>query len=421
VAAQGTTFPNYFDSTPICCPARAGILSGQYNTNNGVRTNDSANAFAHDNQLAAWLHDAGYQTSLIGKYLNGYICADRSQIPQGWDRWQQACDANAGQYDYFMSDDGNKIGYGHRPRDYMVDVLRRRMVQTIEEFGTSSKPFFVYVAPTVPHSPDDVPPRYAHTPIPSYPRPPAFDEQDMSDKPWLARLPRVGKSWEQFFRRGEVPRMQMNLAVDDMIADAVRSLRRTHHLADTELIVLNDNGFMRGEHRLTFGKGLPYYESVNSGPLFVRGPGFPSHAVNPALVGNVDLAPTITALAHAHARRVMDGVNIMPAVAQPRMFADRAFFHYMPQWGTVQGVRVGDRYAYFVWRHGLFSELYDYRRDPRHTEMDNVSRDPQYALLDLGLSRLVKRLAHCRGAGCALTMDTRGNVGHLPSAVQPTG
>ena len=36
VAAHGTSFPNYFDSTPVCCPARAGILSGQYNTNNGV-------------------------------------------------------------------------------------------------------------------------------------------------------------------------------------------------------------------------------------------------------------------------------------------------------------------------------------------------------------------------------------------------
>src|SRR4051794_26789339 len=37
---QGTSFPNYFDSEPVCCPARAGILSGQYNHNNKVLNNN---------------------------------------------------------------------------------------------------------------------------------------------------------------------------------------------------------------------------------------------------------------------------------------------------------------------------------------------------------------------------------------------
>jgi arylsulfatase A-like enzyme len=414
VAAHGTTFPSYFDSTPICCPARAGILSGQYNTNNHVKDNSSAGKFAHDNQLAAWLHTAGYRTSLIGKYLNGFPCVDRAEIPKGWDRWQQVCDANKSQYDYTLNDDGRKVRYGSRPRDYMVDVLTRRMRTTIRQFSASKKPFFVYVAPTVPHAPQQVPPRYAHTPVPRYPRPAAFNEADMSDKPWLRKVPRIPWSWPVFFRAFEVRRMRMNLAADDMVGAAIDTLTRTHQLGNTVVMVLNDNGFMRGEHRLLVGKGLPYYESVNSGPLYVRGPGFPAGVVNPALVGNIDLAPTITALAHAHARRVMDGVNIMPAVARPQLFADRAFFHLLPQWGGARGVRVGDRYVYWVF-DVAYAELYDYRTDPGHTEMQNVAADRSHRVLGYVLGKLLARLAHCKGRGCQLTMDPRGRIGRLPA------
>ncbi len=416
IAARGTTFPNYFDSTPICCPARAGILSGQYNTNNRVKDNFSAKKFAHDNQLAAWLQAAGYRTSLIGKYLNEFPCVDRSDIPRGWDRWQQVCDANRGQYDYTLNDDGRKVHYGSRPSDYMVDVLSRRMQRTIRRFSSSGKPFFVYVTPTVPHAPQQVAPRYAKAAVPTYPRPASFDEVDMSDKEWLHEVKRVGMSWPDYYRTHVVRRLRMNLAADDLVGAAIAALTSTHELDNTVVMVLNDNGFMRGEHRLRSGKGVHYYESLNAGPLYVRGPGFPAGATNPALVGNIDLAPTISRLAGARPRRLADGVDIMPAVAQPQRFADRAFFHYLPQWGVVTGVRVGDRYSYFVFHHGCcYAELYDYRTDPEHTEMDNIAQDRSQFLLQGALGRVLRRLEHCRGRGCALTMDSRGRIGTLPT------
>jgi N-acetylglucosamine-6-sulfatase len=415
VAAHGTTFPNYFDSTPICCPARAGILSGQYNTNNGVRDNHSAPRFAHDNQLASWLQDAGYQTALLGKYLNGFPCVGRADIPRGWDSWQQVCDANESQYDYVMNDNGRKVRHGSRPKDYMVDVLRQHMTRTIQTFSAKHRPFFLYVAPTVPHSPPQVPPRYAHAQVPVWPKPASFDEADLSDKPWLKKLPRIKQTWEQFFRIAEAPRMRMNLSVDDMVEAAVSSLQRAHALDNTVLMVLNDNGYMRGEHRLAYGKGLPYYEALTSGPLYVRGPGFPAGVVDPALLGNVDLAPTITRLAQAKARRVMDGVDFMPAVRNPTLFADRAYFHFLPDWGVITGVRVGDRYAFFRFHDNCcYGELYDYQTDPNHTEMTNVATDPKYTLLKLALIKLTNRLARCHGRSCALTFSRTGHIGHLP-------
>ena len=63
-------FPNAFIETPLCCPSRATILSGRYSRHTHVRTNDDGHRFDESNTLATWLHDGGYTTGLIGKYLN---------------------------------------------------------------------------------------------------------------------------------------------------------------------------------------------------------------------------------------------------------------------------------------------------------------------------------------------------------------
>jgi hypothetical protein len=81
LADQGATFVNFFDTTPACGPSRASILRGQYAHNHGVLRNnngedggfESFHALeSEESTLATWLHDAGYRTALIGKYMNGY-------------------------------------------------------------------------------------------------------------------------------------------------------------------------------------------------------------------------------------------------------------------------------------------------------------------------------------------------------------
>ena len=62
---------------PLCCPARAEILTGQYAQNNGVRSNKPSRHGGYassttDDTIATWLQDAGYSTAFVGKYLNGY-------------------------------------------------------------------------------------------------------------------------------------------------------------------------------------------------------------------------------------------------------------------------------------------------------------------------------------------------------------
>src|SRR5829696_3506895 len=100
---QGTSFSNAITSFPLCCPSRASFLTGQFAHNHGVSGNFAPKGYyglkGRDNTLPVWLERAGYFTSLIGKYLNGYGARDEREIPPGYTDWHGALDLSA--YDYF--------------------------------------------------------------------------------------------------------------------------------------------------------------------------------------------------------------------------------------------------------------------------------------------------------------------------------
>ncbi len=122
---KGTTFSTAIVSLPLCCPARAMALRGEYPHNNGIMTNlwptgGFAKAYAtglERDTVATALQSAGYRTALIGKYLNGYPLKDQpTYIPPGWDRWwAPITDTAYGSYDYDVNHDGQIESYGSAP------------------------------------------------------------------------------------------------------------------------------------------------------------------------------------------------------------------------------------------------------------------------------------------------------------------
>src|SRR5262252_6296020 len=116
IAAKGVTFSNSFVVNPLCCPARATILTGETSGFTDIWTNSDPHGgfvtFRDDgeeaNTIATWFHDAGYATSLDGKYLNEYLLGDVAHVPPGWDDWHALVlgaggvdgEGKGGYYDY---------------------------------------------------------------------------------------------------------------------------------------------------------------------------------------------------------------------------------------------------------------------------------------------------------------------------------
>jgi N-acetylglucosamine-6-sulfatase len=145
---RGTTFDNGFVTDPLCCPSRASILRGQYVHNHKIRGNTAPDAHdrfrdlgLEDSTVATWLHEGGYRTALIGKYMNAY---NQSYIPPGWDYWFAAYG-----YGKYRKYNDNETLVDFPDESPSTDVLADKLLAYLESTEGDPKPFFLYLA-TIP-------------------------------------------------------------------------------------------------------------------------------------------------------------------------------------------------------------------------------------------------------------------------------
>lgn len=321
---SGIRFENAFAPTPVCCPARSSILTGKYGHNTGVLTNSGDQGgwetFVRNGNeertLAVYLQQAGYQTALVGKYLNGIENAP-AHVPPGWTEWHAFVDnlSYAG-YHYKMNHNGAVVQYGGAESDYATDVVAshaRAFLQNTE--GQDNQPFFLYVSPTAPHLPLPPAPRHQTNPYSSptvkAPQRANYNEPDIRDKStWLratgdtrAKMVRAYNDIDYRNRMGSL------YAVDEMIASLVQTLDQQDELQNTVIVFGSDNGYNLGAHRLLH-KMAPYEESVRV-PLVIAGPGI-TPRVETLMVTEIDFAPTFLELAGAPMPTDLDGTSLVP-------------------------------------------------------------------------------------------------------------
>ena len=400
------SFPNAFINTPTCCPSRATLLSGQYSSHHQVRDNSRGAAFNDRSTVATWLDAAGYRTGLIGKYLNGYGRDNPYVVPPGWTDFAGLLGPSTYHfYGYTM----NVNGVLTRDRGYQSDAITRRSVDFIRR--RAGGPFFLwttYVAPHVgrPRALFD-PLAYGSTVPPlrfsdaffgnQLPRPPTFNEADVSDKPPFIRNRQKLEPWKiRAITETHRQRLAALLAVDEGVTQIVGELRAERVLDDTVLIFTSDNGWMEGQHRVPNGKILAYEPSIRV-PLLMRGPGIPRGVKRGRLVWNGDLAPTILELTGAHATFPMDGRSLLaPPPPHPAILLEAPPAPKTDGLPRFTGIRTG-RYKYVEHLWGP-RELYDLWRDPDET--NNLARSPRMAGVTARLARRLDLLKGCAGPSC---------------------
>ncbi|GAA4704931.1 sulfatase [Nocardioides conyzicola] len=427
IADQGTTMTQGIAPTPICAPARASLLTGQYAHNHGVLTIEGeAGGFRSFNDrrtLPTWLKKAGYETMFAGKYLNGYGVNNPRYIPPGWDRWRASIDFTT--YS-FLHTKFNVDGKVVKPPGYSSDILARYTEDLLAQHRHGrlrDDPFFLWVNYVAPHHggprESDDPGRTSDgrrppttTPAPrdrnhfrhrALPREPDMWEQDLRGNPHAG--PVAPRSYRAAIREVYQQRLESLLAVDRAVGRTVAALRRSGELKRTVIILTSDNGYMVGQHDLV-GKLWFYDKSVRI-PIVMRGPGIPAGKRVSTPITNPDLAVTIAGLARARPTRKVDGVDLLPWLDRPDQRRAVPIEAYPVKGGhrrLYSGIRYGDL-TYVRSRNG-FEELYDRARDPG--ELVNVARRPAYRSTLKQLRRWDRRYRDCAGSSCPRGFEAAG-------------
>ena len=458
IGAQGVTFNRALISYPLCCPSRASLLSGRYMHNHGVRGNHEPNGGwqrfrpLESRSYPVWTEEAGYYNVHIGKYMNGYASGPPRPlpVPTGWDEWYGKISEDNLYFNYTtIEQDGTGdtpelAFYGDQPSDYQTDVFGRKAIEFIDGLEAGETPFLMNLWFNAPHAPFDAAPRHRFSlNTARVPKPRGFNEKNISDKPkWLRKQikKRLKKAKRKAITAETRRRYEQLLSVDEAIAALVSKLAAAGLLDETYIIFASDNGFFRGEHRLTGGKFLPY-EPATRVPLMIRGPGIPAGGVSEELVSNLDLTQTIREIATGSSDSSLDGRSLLPYAHDPALRSTRPILlegdtgpgagaQVEPELASAAVARarlagkrgVGDldqepmagtartknsapaykairthRYLYVLYGNGQ-KELYDMRRDPG--QLRSKHRDRRYRQVRRWLRTHLFSLAACSGAIC---------------------
>jgi arylsulfatase A-like enzyme len=363
---EGTKFTEAVATTPLCCPSRASIMTGQYTHNHGVWGNDPTAApflkkwrapeeMDHDITIQRYLHDAGYRTAVFGKYLNKY---PMELDPPHFDTW--AFFTNAGIA--YANGKWNVDGVIQTVQGYHTDYIGDRAVDFIE---TTQQPWLLYLDTAAPHSPFDAQLRYEDAEVGSWAGNPATEEDDRSDKPGWVRTFNYTEADGRETRKKQIRTLY---SVDDMIGQVFAALDAAGETESTLAFFLGDNGYTWAEHGL-INKRSAYRESVRI-PFFLRWPGHFDGGEDSRLVGTIDMLPTILAAVGITAEHTIDGQSLLADHERIEILLEFAEEAGVPTWASMY---TKDYQFIQIYRDDgkvSFSEYYDLVDD--QYQLDNL-------------------------------------------------
>jgi arylsulfatase A-like enzyme len=309
--------------------------------------------------LPALLNDAGYETFHCGKASN-------------------ACTFGNAAFGTNIETKGRTANSATEHADAVLKFLSER---------DGRRPFFVYLAPPVPHDPRTAPPEFMrlYDPasltlsknfLPEHP----FDNGELRVRDeLLAAHPRTPQAMRQHLAEYYATISHL----DHEVGRIIDELERRGLSDDTVVIFSSDQGLaVGGRHGLMGKQNL--YEHVKP-PLVIAGPGIP-HGQSDALVYLFDLFPTICELAHVATPDVIEGRSLLGIVAgRQSKVRDWLLCGYR----DCQRMIRDDRWKLLEYdANGVRNtQLFDLRSDP--DEMRNLAGEAAYAQERARLARLL--------------------------------
>ncbi len=326
MAAEGLKFLDFHSSGTVCSPTRAGLMTGRYQQRAGIpavivadpkRPTHPHGLQNAENTLPELLKTAGYTTGIFGKWHLGYYLP-YNPTHHGFDQFAGYISGNV---DFFSHiDQAGRFDWWHdrkptREKGYTTHLITQHALKFIE--ANKHRPFCAYIAHEAPHYP----------------------YQGPNDKPFR----KVGNAKVRA-KNADIPRAyrEMVQEMDKGVGQILDTLRRLKLDRKTLVFFFSDNGANRhGQNTPLRGFKGQMFEGGHRVPCIVWWPGKirpASKTVQTAI--SIDIMPTVLAAAGVSTpkKRPLDGVSLLPVLAQGKRLKPRKLFWEM---GANAAVRDG--------------------------------------------------------------------------------
>ncbi|XP_067463651.1 arylsulfatase K [Thunnus thynnus] len=323
----GTTFLSAYTNSPICCPSRAAMWSGQF-----VHLTQSWNNYKCLNANATtWmdlLEKNGYHTKMMGKldYTSGSHSV--SNRVEAWTRDVQFLLRQEGRPVTQLV--GNMSTKRIKKEDWGHTDMATQWIH--ERAASPHQPFALYLGLNLPHTyrTESLGPTAGGSTFLTSPYWLKKVSSDLISVPkWLpmAAMHPVDyystftKNCSGDFTEEEVKRIRafyysMCAEADAMLGQVISALRETGLLNNTVVIFTADHGELAMEHRQFYKMSM--FEGSSHVPLLIMGPGLMSGLQVNQLVSLVDLYPTVLDIAGISPVGNLSGHSLLPLLSKSK-------------------------------------------------------------------------------------------------------
>ena len=328
LAKEGTRFTSFYATQAVCTSSRVALLSGCYPNRLGLGgtalpPNSKLGLSTSEESLGTLLRKAGYHTGVVGKWHLGdnpkflppaHGFDESLIVPYSNDMWPNGYvpgDVTKNYPPLPWLADGVPFGTvkDWADMDTLTSVQGFRALRFIRQNAGKGRPFFLYLATSMPHTP-------------------------------------LGAS-KEFKGKGASPYADTMAEIDAQVGNIMDTLRETGVEKETLVIFTSDNGpwLNFGRHAgsagpFREGKGTTWEGGVRV-PFIIRWPGVvPAGKVTSALAGNLDVLPTLVEACGATKPVLpIDGQSFLAAAKGTTEKARENFAYYYGD--KLEAVRVG--------------------------------------------------------------------------------
>ncbi len=392
LAASGRTFLRHYVNAPSCGPSRYTLLTGRYGPagNNALfqRASAIAKGASVPPSMPEWFRGKGYTTVSVGKvshHPGGRGGADwddgnQPEMPGAWDRhlmdsgdWKHPRGAMHGlSHGNIREGRGTHALFESEPGPdtiYPDGLIVEQALGELEELSKDEKPFFLAVGLIKPHLPFGAPSQYMvpykDANLPPIPHP----EKPTGTTTWH----RSGEFRNQYTSWGKDPNEDEAFATEvrkhyaacvtyaDASVGRILEKLESSGVADKTIVILwGDHGWHLGEHAI-WGKHALFEESLHS-PLIISYPGMiQAGGKTQAMVGTIDLFPTLCDLAGIERPDFIHGNSLIPHLLDTEA-PGHATIAYRNPYQTIRT----NRYRLIIHNSGE-TELYDHYSAAKET------------------------------------------------------